>query len=448
LREFVVFLEDGDIEITGGNLSGLSHLCAEFGFILLSVRLRDFGLSRAISRCFRCSDAVGAVGAGLPVRDFTFLINGRGFETSRATAVALSPGVADLLSVDGCVRSFSVLADWAGDLGIEGFLSGFDSGLSSIAGLSGLSGIGAVERRSLGLLFGRLSNADLEAAFLGCEIGSDSLSLLSVDALSSLLSEAFPIFGNADSIFSMIRHRGDSYFGLLGHIGWVELSIEAICEFEADASVIPPESVWRGIADFLGQFGRIANRSPAGFDSAIVSEFPNLLDDFCGKDFTLLWRGSRDGFGASDFHERCDGHSHTLTLIEDTSGNIFGGFTPTAWESLLWNWESGDASSSIKADPSLASFLFTLKNPHDFPAHKFSLKSSRKHRAIHCYSSCGPHFWNIAVSDHCNATTHNLACFLGDDDSYANDTGLDGVTVFTGSRYFRVKEIEVFEMTD
>jgi hypothetical protein len=32
--------------------------------------------------------------------------------------------------------------------------------------------------------------------------------------------------------------------------------------------------------------------------------------------------------------------------------------------------------------------------------------------------------------------------------SYINDTGLDKFIVLTGSRYFEVREIEVFEITD
>jgi hypothetical protein len=32
--------------------------------------------------------------------------------------------------------------------------------------------------------------------------------------------------------------------------------------------------------------------------------------------------------------------------------------------------------------------------------------------------------------------------------SYANDTGLDGETVLTGSLFFTVKEIEVFEIAE
>jgi hypothetical protein len=46
--------------------------------------------------------------------------------------------------------------------------------------------------------------------------------------------------------------------------------------------------------------------------SLIVAAFPALFAEFRGKRFTLLWRGSRDG------------HAPTLTLIQDTAGNIFG----------------------------------------------------------------------------------------------------------------------------
>jgi hypothetical protein len=66
--------------------------------------------------------------------------------------------------------------------------------------------------------------------------------------------------------------------------------------------------------------------------SLIVSEFPGILREFQLKRFSLLWRGSRDGFTASEFHRRCDGHANTLIVILDTDGNIFGGFTPAEWE--------------------------------------------------------------------------------------------------------------------
>jgi hypothetical protein len=57
---------------------------------------------------------------------------------------------------------------------------------------------------------------------------------------------------------------------------------------------------------------------PSGWNSAIVADFPKLFEDFKEKHFTVLWRGSRDGFGKDVFHSRCDGHPNTLTVILDT----------------------------------------------------------------------------------------------------------------------------------
>jgi hypothetical protein len=169
--------------------------------------------------------------------------------------------------------------------------------------------------------------------------------------------------------------------------------------------------------------------------STIISDFPDIFTEFRGKRFSLLWRGSRDGFKASEFHGRCDGHSNTLTIILDTERNIFGGFTPVKWESRgFW-----------KADESQKSFVFTLKNPHNIPAKKFALKAEEKHQAIFCNSGWCPYFYDIVVSDNCNVNT--ISCsYLSL--VYINDTGLDGEIVFTGSKNFQVKEIEVFEITD
>jgi hypothetical protein len=176
--------------------------------------------------------------------------------------------------------------------------------------------------------------------------------------------------------------------------------------------------------------------SPSGWNSAIVPAFPKLFEDFKKNQFTLLWRGSRDGFGCGEFHRRCDGHPNTLTVILDTKGNIFGGFTPVEWEL--------PCNSYYKADPSLKSFLFTLKNPHNVPARRFALNTEEKNKAIEYNSGWGPHFGDIYVSGNCNTHTGSHTVNFGY--SYTNDTGLDGDTFFAGSRGFQVKEIEVFEI--
>jgi hypothetical protein len=162
---------------------------------------------------------------------------------------------------------------------------------------------------------------------------------------------------------------------------------------------------------------------------------PGIFAEFGGKRFTLLWRGSRDGFGARDFHGRCGGHAPPLTLTQDTEGNVFGGFTPVEWAS----------SGPCKTDPAVESFLFTLTNPDNIPARTFALKDEAKGRAL-CYAFvCGPHFVDMCICNNCNAIAHSWSD-VGH--SSANDTGLDGNTVFTGSYHFTVKEVEVFEITD
>jgi hypothetical protein len=60
----------------------------------------------------------------------------------------------------------------------------------------------------------------------------------------------------------------------------------------------------------------------------IGADIPNIFAGFRGNRFSPLWPGGRDGFGACDFHSCCDGHANTLTVILDTQGTIFGGFTP------------------------------------------------------------------------------------------------------------------------
>jgi hypothetical protein len=189
---------------------------------------------------------------------------------------------------------------------------------------------------------------------------------------------------------------------------------------------------------------------PSRWNSAIVPEFPKLFQDFKDKRFTLLWRGSRDGFGVRDFHSRCDGHTNTLMVILDTNGMIFGGFTPVEWESRVWNGKKGIESNCWKPDPSRKSFLFTLKNPHSVPPRIFVLKAEKNGKAISCQADWGPHFCDIHVANDCNTNTKSWTYRFGQ--FYTNDTGLVGGpkknTFFTGSEHFRVQEIEVFEVAE
>jgi hypothetical protein len=260
---------------------------------------------------------------------------------------------------------------------------------------------------------------------------SRDISNFSFEVLDNLLLNEFVTVESEDSLLRDILKLGPGYRDLVRHIHIVNLSEDGLFLL-SESFDIPSESVWECAV------GGITRSPPPRFDSQIISEFPEIFTEFRGTQFSLLWRGSRDGFKANDFHVRCDGHANTLTVILDTKGNIFGGFTPVKWES----------GNSHKADDSLKSFLFTLKNPHNIPARRFPLKAEMKHSAIYCLSGYGPLFGEtgggICVYDNCNAGSQSNTGF----DSYNNDTGQAGDEFFTGSLYFQVKEIEVFEITD
>ena len=63
-----------------------------------------------------------------------------------------------------------------------------------------------------------------------------------------------------------------------------------------------------------------SNANP--FDSEILTDERQMseLIDLCefspNNKWSLLYRGTRDGFGSDDFHSKCDGHSNTLTLLK------------------------------------------------------------------------------------------------------------------------------------
>jgi hypothetical protein len=211
----------------------------------------------------------------------------------------------------------------------------------------------------------------------------------------------------------------------------VEESLSTTTKLRCDVSVLKR---WTGV-----------------IQSVIVSDWPAIFDSFFGKRFDLLWRGSRDGFGVKNFHDRCDGHGPTLTMILDTNGNIFGGYTPLTWESRKWNGRSDETNSCLKCDDSQTSFVFTLKNRHIIGPRRFALKPDRKQFAIYCNAVAGPVFGcypaEFSIKENCQIEGGcTYAGRLGT--TYVNDTGLTAETILTSAWAFTVKEIEVFEIQD
>jgi hypothetical protein len=266
--------------------------------------------------------------------------------------------------------------------------------------------------------------------------------------LHKLLGSSSLQLETEESLLRLLIELGCDYFEFWNYVEVSMLSPEGISLF---AEHLPfdfvTETIWLGIISRLKgektsnhHNHRHRTQIPIvhsiRFTSTILNEIPTILNDVMKKGSNLKYRGTRDGFKSTEFHQKCDGCVNTITLIETTKGYIFGGFTKLQW----------DSSNSWKRDDNRESFLFTIRNPHNLSARKFAL--SNPSYAICCSGSYGPIFGNgndIFVSDSSNMNA-NSCSNLGT--GYVNDTGINGNQVFTGEFHFTVKEIEVFTIED
>ena len=166
------------------------------------------------------------------------------------------------------------------------------------------------------------------------------------------------------------------------------------------------------------------------------------------KYILLLYRGSRDGFQAKTFHEKCDNKGETLTIIESKDGFIFGGYTEINWDSTIWNGKIGENNNS-RREGNGNEFVFTLKNPHGIKPSKYNMKKSFTNHSICCDGNLGPIFGcnDIRIEDNCNINENKFSFFDFQKGEYCfNDSTGKKRLLFTGNTSFLVKEIEVFNI--
>jgi hypothetical protein len=95
----------------------------------------------------------------------------------------------------------------------------------------------------------------------------------------------------------------------------IAFSQDELRQFATDFGRLPGE-----VSRLRSEVSDLKTQIAAGFRDPVTRQLsPELAE--------MLWRGSRDGFGANELLWRCDGHAHTLTVILDTKGNMFGSFT-------------------------------------------------------------------------------------------------------------------------
>ena len=141
--------------------------------------------------------------------------------------------------------------------------------------------------------------------------------------------------------------------------------------------------------------------------------------------FRLLYRSSRDGVDAAAFDARCDGVGSTLTLVKDTDGNVFGGYTTVQWRS--------SADLEWRYDPD--AFLVTVVNPHADPPARFL---PRGYMYTVAASRYGPYFGDVLVD--------GAFCCTDIGVSYMNSSRHAGGTVLTGARNCTPVEVETWRL--
>ena len=135
-------------------------------------------------------------------------------------------------------------------------------------------------------------------------------------------------------------------------------------------------------------------------ESAILSteqmvELMNLCKFSSDRKWKLVFRATTDGFGAKDFHSKCDSYQNSLVVIKSINGNVFGGYTKQSWPGYtIW-----------KTDPNV--FLFSFINQDKT---KLIMKCRNPTYAIFASSRLGPTFGSNDLTITNNSNT-SRGCF-------------------------------------
>lgn len=185
--------------------------------------------------------------------------------------------------------------------------------------------------------------------------------------------------------------------------------------------------------------GKIDYFDPSSILTSDQKKELNQLCNFSPKTrWTLVYRASRDGFGARAFHERCDGVPKTLTIVKTVNANIFGGFTLQPWN------QTGEYISDKNA------FIFSLINKKNAP---IRIPCTDPSKAITSHSNSGPTFGDgheFYISDHSNIKDPNIKLLSCSNvgatykhPAFSFNTH-DSKTFLAGSFLFQTVEVEVF----
>lgn len=173
-------------------------------------------------------------------------------------------------------------------------------------------------------------------------------------------------------------------------------------------------------------------------DKDLALDLVKLCEFSIADKWSLIYRGSFDGFGSHDFHAKCDGKAKTLTIIKTKAPEwIFGGYTNLAW----------DSSSQYKSDQ--GAFIFSLTNRDSSPI-KIKIDASRVDYSLYMDPSYGPIFGtqsgnDILIADDADVNRNSWSDLGG---NYKHPRYLfrtdEAKTFLAGAHHFQLSEIEVY----
>ena len=153
----------------------------------------------------------------------------------------------------------------------------------------------------------------------------------------------------------------------------------------------------------------------------------------------LLYRATRDGFGAKDFHSKCDGKAKTITIIKNNLNYVFGGYSSVFW------------SSSSQYIYDQKAFIFSLRRDGKSFNDKFKIK--KDYFALVHVSDFGPTFGeghDIFICNESNIKTESYTDFgysYNSPDGYSYDG--NNTKRFLAGNYnqWTTTEIEVYQIS-
>ena len=162
----------------------------------------------------------------------------------------------------------------------------------------------------------------------------------------------------------------------------------------------------------------------------------NLIGIPLNSQASLLYRASRDGFGAINFHSKVNGILGTYVIIKTTNENIFGGYTKA-------NWGSGGYVNDTTA------YIFSLVNAYNQPC-VLNVIPTASSTAAYTVAGQGPSFgggFDFLISDQSNSNTDSSSALGHTYQLPSGFTKANANSFLAGNVYFQTVEIEVYSIT-